>query len=199
MALSNEQVIKNKEIIEKLIETFEGEGRVEKVKKMMHGKVGHEYYLCPGSQKEQYHACYPGGLAEHSLNVVRSLRQLAGLWAKDKYSVGTLNFVGLFHDLGKVGDGVEPYYLPHPSEWHRKQGTLYEINKECVYMPTSERGLYILQRHGIELSSDEWLAIRLNDGMYDETNRRYGMHEPELALLVHMADRWATELEKASE
>jgi len=33
--------------------------------------------------------------------------------------------------------------------------------------------------------------------MYDETNKRYALHEPDLALLVHFADRWATAVEKS--
>jgi hypothetical protein len=40
------------------------------------------------------------------------------------------------------------------------------------------------------------LAIRLNDGQYDETNKRYSMKEPPLALLIHMADRIVCETEK---
>ena len=56
----------------------------------------------------------------------------------------------------------------------------------------------MLQKHGIELTSDEHLAIRLNDGQYDETNKSYRMKEPELALLLHWADMWATKMEKIS-
>lgn len=192
--LSEEAVQKNREIIEKLIEGFHT-GRRESVQDMMKD-VGLEFYTAPASQREEYHNCFPGGLADHSLRVVKNLRTLAGALAPGKFELSVLNFVGLFHDLGKVGDGDEPYYVPHPSEWHRKQGMLYEINKKCVFMPSAERGLYVLQLYGVTLTSDEYLAIRLNDGMYEETNRKYGMKEPDLALLVHMADRWACTQEK---
>ena len=31
-----------------------------------------------------------------------------------------LLFAAMHHDLGKLGDGTKPYYLPQDSEWHRK-------------------------------------------------------------------------------
>jgi hypothetical protein len=43
---------------------------------------------------------------------------------------------------------------------------------------------------------DEWVAIRINDGMIVEENRCYAMGEPTLALVVHMADRLACQEEK---
>lgn len=174
------------------------EPRQSLVKAMMEGKVGETYFTAPASSRVEFHSCYPGGLLVHSLNVVKNLKRIAKALCPGMYDDATLAFVGLFHDLGKVGDGVEECYVPHTNEWHRKQGNLYEINKGCVYMPSSERGLYILQKHGIHLTTDEYLAIRLNDGMYDETNRNYRMKEPRLALLVHWADMWSANLEKSS-
>lgn len=183
------------DMLEKLISIFP-EPRRSLVKKMMEGQVGTSYMLSPASSREEYHSCYPGGLLAHSLNVVKNLKKIASAMAPGVYDDATLAFVGLFHDLGKTGDGVHDYYVPNQSEWGRKKGFLYETNKSCVFMPTSERSLFILQKYSIELKSEEYLAIRLNDGMYDETNRRYAMKEPELALLVHMADRFSCEREK---
>lgn len=174
------------------------EPRKQKVKDMMNGHVGSSYFTAPASSRQEFHSCYPGGLLIHSLNVTKSLNKLAKTLAPGAYSNPTLAFVGLFHDLGKAGDGEHEYYIPNPSDWHRSKGMLYEVNKACVYMPTSERGLYLLQKHGIDVTPDEYLAIRLNDGMYDDTNKNYRMKEPELALLVHWADMWATKLEKSS-
>jgi hypothetical protein len=166
------------------------------VKGMMDGPVGQAYFVAPASSRVEYHSCYPGGLLVHSLNVTKNLKRLVKALCPGKYDDATLAFVGLFHDLGKAGDGVEEFYVPNPSDWHRQKGMLYETNKRCVYMPTSERGLYILQKHGIQVSPDEYLAIRLNDGMYTDENKGYRMKEPGLALLVHWADRWSAELEK---
>jgi hypothetical protein len=198
--ISEEQVVKNIETVKKLIETFdksEKKDRVNRVKAMMDGPIGQEFFTAPASQKEDWHNCFPGGLCDHSLRVVSYLMKISSTLCPGKFDPGTLVFVGMFHDLRKVGDGVEPYYVPNSSDWHRKQGNLYEVNKHCVFMPVQERSLYILQNNGIELTSDEYLAIRLHDGQYDETNKRYALHEPDLALLIHFADRWAMAVEKS--
>ena len=196
--LTNEQILKNQEITMKLVNKFPT-GRREQVIDMLGGKVGEVYFTAPASSKEEFHACYTGGLCQHSLNLVLNLKKLSDALCPGKYNQATLSFVGLFHDLGKVGDGVHEYYIPNPSDWHRNKGMLYEINKKCVYMPTSERGLYILQKYEIKLSDEEYLAIRLNDGQYDDTNKNYKMKEPELALLVHWADMWSCKQEKSED
>lgn len=194
--LSEEQILGNKDVIEKLIAQFE-EPRKSKILALLEGFIGDEYFTAPASAREDYHSAYPGGLAEHSLRVVKNLRLVAKALAPDKYSLPVLDFVGLFHDLGKTGDGIEPYYIPNPYEPGRKRGYIYEINKDCVHMPTQERSLYLLQKHGIELTTDEYLAIRLHDGQYDPSNKNYAMNEPDLALLVHFADRWSCSQEKS--
>lgn len=172
------------------------EPRQRFVRAMMDGPVGQSYFVAPASSRVDFHSCFPGGLLVHSLNLTKWLKKLAITLAPGKYDDATLAFVGLFHDLGKAGDGEEEYYVPHPSDWHRGKGMLYEVNKRCVHMPTSERGLYILQKNGIQVTTDEYLAIRLNDGQYVEENKGYRMKEPELALLVHWADRYSCEKEK---
>mgnify|MGYP001565290148 CR=1 FL=1 len=173
------------------------EKRYPGVKKMMDGPVGTSYLSAPASTRLEYHSCYPGGLVVHSLNVVDNLFVLAEALCPKMFELQKLIFVGLFHDLGKAGDGENEYYLPNPSDWHReKLGQLYKTNERCAYMPTSERGLYLLQQHGIVVGNDEYVAIRLNDGMYVDENKPYRMKETRLALLVHWADRWAVEQEK---
>lgn len=196
------QILKNQDTVMKLVEKLPsgsglaGLGRREHVKSMLAGSVGLSYFTAPASSRAEYHGCFSGGLCQHSLNVVMNLRSLANALAPGKFDNATLIFVGLFHDLGKVGDGERELYLPQNSDWHRKQGILYTINKDLQFMPTSERGLYILQKHGIQVTADEYLAIRLNDGQYVDENKPYRMKEPSLALLLHFADRWATETEK---
>lgn len=190
-----EQVLAAAETVEKLIDGLP-EPRRSLVQEMMRGPAGDEFRVAPASSRLAYHSCYPGGLLVHSLNVVRNLKKLVSTFNPNRWSPDVLVFVGLFHDLGKVGDGVEPMYLPHRSDWHVKQGNLYEINDKCCYMTTSDRGIYILQNNGIKLTTEEFLSIRLNDGAYAEENAPYKMREPALALLVHTADRLACQQEK---
>lgn len=187
---SDEELQKDHDRVMALVATFP-DGRREAVTRMLDGPVGMRYFTAPGSSREEYHDCYPGGLAHHSLSVVANLWRLVKALCPDRWPKHKLAFVGLFHDLGKVGDGDVERYVPNPSEWHReKLGKLYEMNPELKWMPTSEAGLFILQRHGIEVDHEEYLSIRLNDGQYTRENEPYRMREPQLALLVHWADLW---------
>ncbi|HEU5118865.1 MAG TPA: hypothetical protein VFT74_19890, partial [Isosphaeraceae bacterium] len=192
---SDEDKAKNVELVFKLVDRLP-EPRRTKVKTLLEGQFGEYYFTAPASSREEFHSCYPGGLVVHSLNVIANLRKVAMALCPGRYGDPTLIFVGLFHDLGKAGDGRVERYLPNPSEWHRSKGMLYEVNKDCSYAPTAELGLYVLQKNGIEMDFEEWAAIRLNDGQYDENNRGYRMKEPDLALLLHFADLWSTVREK---
>ena len=55
-----------------------------------------DFYTAPASTK--FHNAFEGGLAEHSLNVYKALKELTkGKWEED-----TLRIVGLLHDLCKI-------------------------------------------------------------------------------------------------
>lgn len=196
--LEPDQFEKYAELFERLVGVLPDHRR-SLVKDMLDTQVGESFMTSPASSRAEFHGCFPGGLLVHSVGVVDNLRKISSALCPKRFSDETLVFVGLFHDLGKTGDGEEPFYVPNTSDWHVKKGMLYEINKDCRYMPTSERGLYILQKNGIELSAEEYLAIRLNDGMYTDENKGYSMKEPPLSLLLHWADRWSVEIEKESE
>ena len=196
--LSEEEVVKNTEIVEKLIETkiasIDGP-RAGKLTLML-SDLKLDYYLAPASARVEHHCCFPGGLVYHSLNVANNLIKITKTMAPGRWQDGLLIFLGLVHDLGKCGDGVEPHYVLNPSDWHRSKGMMYEINKKCAYMPIQERSLYLLQKNDIKLTSEEYLAIRLHDGAYLEENKPYMMKEPDLAILIHWADMWSTTQEK---
>ena len=201
MSLSEEVIERNMNIVKRIVDNFD-EPRRKQVARMLEGLVGEEFFTAPASSKEEYHNCFPGGLCDHSLEVLGQLEKIAQALAPGRYDIGqTLAFVALFHDLGKTGDGDHPLYLPNEGEqnrYSRAKGNLYTTNRECLYMPIAERSVYVLQKFGVQMSADEYLAIRLHDGQYEEANRGYRMKEPDLALLVHFADRWATALEKAA-
>lgn len=191
--LSEEAVVKNMELVKKLVDTIPI--RSEQIAKMLDQLP--EYFTGPASGREDYHGCFPGGLCDHSLRVAKNLSALAETLAKGKYQKSQLVFLGLMHDLGKVGDVGVPLYVPNPSDWHRKKGMLYESNKALPYMPVCDRTMFLLQKFGIALESEEYIALRISDGPYEKCNEKYGMKEPDLAVLLHMADRWACSQEKA--
>jgi len=196
-----EDIDKNKEMIDNVIDLLP-EPRRSKMMEMFEGSVGLEFYTAPASTKLSYHACYPGGLAAHTIHVIQNLVDIAHAWAPNKYKSSTLNFVGLVHDLGKVGDGEKPFYKLLEGQntlWRRQRGEMYETNKELVYMPTCDRTIFVLNRYGISLTAEEFQAIRISDGQYEKANGAYSMQETDLALLLHFADRWACTQEKQSE
>ncbi len=194
MKLSEEQALKNTEVVGKLVETFPSP-RKEQVQKMFED-IGGEYFTAPASSREDFHGCYPGGLCDHSLRVARELVKIAAALAPGKYPKEQLVFLGLMHDLGKVGDPPVPLYVPNPSEWHRKKGMLFEINRDLAYMPVCDRSMYLFQKYGIPLSVEEYIAVRISDGPYEKCNEKYAMKEPDLAVLLHFADRYACQQEK---
>jgi hypothetical protein len=70
------------------------------------------------------------------------------------------------------------------------------------YMTVPDRGLWLLSQLDIEVSKNEWLAIKLHDGLYDESNKPYLLSwAPEtklrtsLPIIIHQADMMAARIE----
>lgn len=158
--------------------------------------LGERLALCPASSRKDYHAAFPGGLVDHSLRVLTNAMRLVKTFSWD-ISKESLIIGCLLHDIGKVGDHENDYYLPQDSDWHRdKLGEMYKHNKELQYMTVPDRGTWLCQHFGLKLSQPEWLAIKLNDGQYADENAPYKMKEPMLADIVHIADVISTKQEK---
>ena len=69
-------------------------------------------------------------------------------------------------------------------------------------MLIQDRSLYLLQKFGIELSQNEYIAIRIHDGVYDEANKAYYVsYNPEsklrsnISYILHQADMLASKVE----
>ena len=69
-------------------------------------------------------------------------------------------------------------------------------------MSVPDRSLHLLLSNGILVSKNEWLAIKLHDGLYDDANKPYLMSwSPEtkprtsLIYIVHQADLMAARIE----
>lgn len=153
--------------------------------------------LCPGSSKTTFHNCFPGGLVEHSLRVLKFCNRLTQVY-KDEVSVSReeLIFACLFHDIGKLGSVDHERYVPQTNDYFARKGELYEYNQKMEYMTTPHMGPFILQHFGVRMSMAEMKSLTLNDGQYDEANRAYALKEGFLPVLVHQADLMATLVEK---
>ena len=160
-----------------VVDKFISSPRKEKIYEMLE-KIGEEMAICPASGKNWYHGAYPGGYLVHVLKVVQSAFEVKKMYekigGKIDFTDEELVFSALFHDLGKLGDGDKPNYVPQDSDWHRKnQGSMYKNNPEIDFMLVPQRSLFVLQKFGIPVDQKEYLAILTHDGLYEETNKPY--------------------------
>jgi len=193
MTLSPEDIASNFDKYRSLVEKI---GDRSEPALAMVDHLGERLALCPASSKREYHAAVPGGLVDHSLRVLSNAMKLCKAFSWD-IPRDSLIIGALFHDLGKVGDHEQDYYLPQTDSWRQdKLGEMYTHNRKMQYMTVPDRGVWLCQHFGLKLTQEEFLAIKLNDGHFDETNAPYKMKEPTLAVAVHMADLIATREEK---
>ena len=108
------------------------------------------------------------------------------------YTIEEMHFVALFHDLGKMGQQEGEYYQPNDSQWHiDKLGQIYKFNTDIPAMKIPERSLFLLQQIGCKVSQNEYIGIKIHDGLYDESNKFYfmsGMKETKLRTLIKRGD-----------
>lgn len=194
--MNENKVLENVELLNRLIEMLP-DGRREKMKAMFDGPVGTAFCIAPASSKAHYHECYPGGLLQHSLNVVKNLTKMTNALCPGKYPKEQVVFVALCHDLGKAGDGEQEHYVQTTERWKKDRGELYQMNTAFVpWMTVNDRTVWLLQKYGVEVTADELLALKLADGQYEKSNEPYKSREPELALLLHWSDHFAMRQEK---
>ena len=204
--LTPEQIKDNWDKLRELITiTFEGD-RLEKLNKM------YDYFeermcMAPASGKEHFHNAHVGGYVEHVLHVTDLAVQIKEMWelnkAKINFTDEELIFAAMHHDLGKVGDIDKDYYVPQDSEWHRKnRGEIFTHNGELQYMTVTDRAIFLLNQFGIKMSENEYIGLRLTDGLYEEANKNYYISwnpdwglKSNIAYVLHQADSMATHIE----
>jgi hypothetical protein len=76
------------------------------------------------------------------------------------------------------------------------------FNKQLAFASVPDRGLFLLQEHGITYSFNEMVAIQTHDGLYDDANVKYlKTFMPEqkprtsLPFILHQADMMAARIE----
>ncbi len=76
------------------------------------------------------------------------------------------------------------------------------FNTKVPFASVPDRGLFLLQSHGIFYTFNEMIAIQTHDGLYDESNKKYLMaYLPEqrprtcLPFILHQADLMAARIE----
>ena len=173
-----------------------------------YNKYQERVMLMPAAHKKEYHNSFPGGYVEHVNRVVRCSIKQSQLWEEEGADMSTftmeeLVFSAINHDLGKMGDEDNESYIPQTDKWRReKLGEDYTFNKKVPFSSVPDRGLFMLQSHGVIYTFNEMLAIQTHDGLYDASNEKYlKAYMPEqkprtsLPFILHQADLMAARIE----
>ena len=207
MNLTAEQIQNNWNVFLGIIEEHISSPRKEKLLEF-YNQYAERIMLMPAAHKKEYHNAFPGGYVEHVIRVVRCALKQHQLWDDENadmsgYTIEELVFAALNHDLGKMGDEEHESYIPQTDQWRKdKLGEDYMFNTKLAFASVPDRGLFMLQSHGIQYTFNEMLAIQTHDGLYDEANKKYLMtYMPEqkprtcLPFVLHFADMMAARIE----
>ena len=207
MQLSAEQIQANWEIFLDNVKVHISGNRGEQLLNF-YKRYEERIILMPAAHKKEYHSAFPGGYVDHVNRVVRCALKQYELWKEEgcditTFTIEELVFSAINHDLGKMGDEENESYIPQTDKWRRdKLGEDYMFNKKVPFASVPDRGLFLLQSHGIQYSFNEMLTIQTHDGLYDEANKKYLFafmpeQKPRTSLpfIVHQADLMAARVE----
>jgi len=166
--------------------------------------------LMPASSMAHFHNAFAGGYVDHVLRVIECAEALHFTWTAQGadmsgYTKEELLFAAMHHDLGKVGfpgDGNEVYQV-ETSDWHRKnQNKMYKHNENIPFTMVPDLSIWLLQEYDVKLSWNEYQAIKIHDGMYDDSNKPYFVArsaqaklKTNLPIILHHADHMAAQIE----
>ena len=203
--LSAEQIQKNWDKHLKIVDTYIGD-RKDSIKELL-THMEENYVMAPASGRKWYHNAFPGGYVDHINRVVeyavKQSRLYKEMGGEIDFTEEELVFAALFHDLGKLGDGDSPNYIPQTDKWRQdKLSEMYTYNPDLDFMLIPDRSLFILQKFGIKVSKNEFLGIRLHDGVFDKANEAYFFSNMEssrqktsIISVLHTADFLASKVE----
>jgi hypothetical protein len=191
-----------------LKDTFETSNPDRYTKLMkMYAEYGDRLIEAPASGKAHYHNAYEGGYIDHILHVYDNAMEFARVLKKTggwvDFTRAELTMAAIHHDLWKLGTPERAYYEVETSDWHRKnQGSMYKTSDKLPFMKVTDGAAYLLQKYGIELTHNEWLAIKLSDGLYEDANKGYLMNHGKfpihtnLPYVIHWGDHMACVAER---
>jgi hypothetical protein len=205
--LTAEQIQANWEVFLSNINTWITGERKEKLL-AFYKKYEERIIMMPAAHKKEYHNAFPGGYVDHVNRVVECCFKINDVWADmgvdtSTYTLEELVFSAINHDLGKIGDENHESYIPQDDKWRReKLGEDYKFNDKLPFASVPDRGLFLLQSHGIQYTFNEMITIQTHDGLYDDANKKYFMsyipeNKPRTSLpyIVHQGDLMAARIE----
>ena len=199
-----ENIEKNwKELMSIIDEHFEGEQKENILK--LHSDFEDEYKTAPASGRPNYHNCFKGGYLDHVLHVIKNSlkikRQYESNGVKVIHPDSDVVLAAMFHDLGKLGDGTQPYYKYQTDDWRRKKlKEWYTHNQDLDYMTVHDRALWLLAKYHIDVNPHVYKAILCADGLFDPAAETYFKSYVDtrhvLGSIIHFGDWLSTICEK---
>ena len=138
-----------------------------------------------------YHAAKSGGLAEHSLNVLKQAMLINDALCYP-CSHESIVICSLLHDLGKCGQfGKAEYVKNILKSGKQSESKPFERNKELLPTDHEVRSVIIASKY-IELTEEEQYAILMHNGLYGPFKYEIQGNETPLYMILHFADMWAS-------
>ena len=208
MKLRVEDLQERMQYIRDHVESFNTEERATALNKM-YDHFEERMMLAPASSTDYFHNCWAGGYIDHVMNITEAGKKLFKLYQDFgfnlSYELDSVIFCTMHHDLGKLGDGTEPYYIPQDSEWHQKNKKEYFThNPKLQYFDVTDRAFWLLNKYGITYTQKEQLGIMMADGLYNEATKKYWVSynedfqlKTDLPYIIHWADNMSTRQENS--
>ena len=202
--INQEQMDNNWEELMSIIDTHFEDTQRENILKL-HSDFEDEYKTAPASGRPNYHNCFKGGYLDHVLHVIKNSVMIKKLYEKNGvksiHTDSDVVLAAMFHDLGKLGDGTQPYYKYQTDDWRRKKlNEWYTMNKDLDFMTVHDRALWILAKYNVDLNTHVYKAILCADGMFDPSAevyfRAYNDTRHVLGSIIHFGDWLSTICEK---
>jgi len=205
MNLTAEQIQKNWDKHLKIVDHYISD-RKNDVNSMLED-LAEGYIMAPASGKTWFHNAFAGGYVDHVNRVVEySVKQqklYKEMGGNIDFTDEELVFSALFHDLGKIGEKGKESYLPQTDKWRQdKLQEMYTPNTELDFMLVPDRSLFTLQKYGIPVTKNEYLAIKLHDGLFSDANKPYffsntphSRMKTSIVNVLHTADFLASKVE----
>ncbi len=156
-----------------------------------------DFFIAPASTR--FHSSFDGGLAQHSINVYRCLKdymerpRARELYKMDKYTEEQLAIVGLLHDMCKVDIYKRDFRNVKNEQGIWEKVPTYRTEDELPY-GHGEKSVYMISGF-MRLSREEAMAIRWHMGFSGtEDNGLVGraFEKYPLAFALSTADMEAT-------
>lgn len=181
-----------------------------------------DFFVAPASTFKDFHGCYPGGLCQHSLNVMEICKKKISWFLKrigtpedlSKKVVTSAIICAGIHDFCKIST----YKVNTDKWWVEKKGKLYECMQPetvslsptlCQYeetdfpsLPHGTLSFILALRHGLKLTDKEIEAVQWHMGDYDlgngcKSSTKYAYekcHKTLFCFLLYTADNEASKI-----